>query len=103
MNNIINNISNNIQSIISIVGKATPDNTDPTPGYLYVDLQNETFKSIEKCQDILEQLLIRLKKDSPHIKLKTLKIIKHLIVKGNIIFKQEISTKSELLHQCTCR
>ncbi|EGC32295.1 hypothetical protein DICPUDRAFT_89281 [Dictyostelium purpureum] len=101
MNNIIVNISNNVNSILSIVGKATLDSSEPTSGYLLLELQNETFKSIEKCEDILKKLLERLKKESSHVKLKSLKCIKHLMLKGNPVFKQELLLNSNEIYKCT--
>ncbi|GAM20482.1 hypothetical protein SAMD00019534_036570 [Acytostelium subglobosum LB1] len=85
----------------SLVGRATSDNDQPTPGYMFVDLQNESNQSVEKCQQILSQLLNRLKKDSPVVKLKCLKCMKHLVLKGSAVFKQDLSTCSDHLQQCT--
>eukprot|EP01133_Synstelium_polycarpum_P015630 gene15630-18570_t len=96
--NIIGNIGAALQTLVA---RATTSNDQPTPGYLYVDLQNESNASIERCQQILSQLLSRLKKDSPIVKLKALKCIKHLLLKGNPTFRQDLATFTEPLHQCS--
>ncbi|EFA77586.1 hypothetical protein PPL_12190 [Heterostelium album PN500] len=97
----INNILNTLVPSHSLVGKATIDNNQPTPGYLFVDLQNETLISNEKSQQVLSQLLNRLKKDSPTVKLKSLKCMKHLLLKGSVTFRQDLITCSDYINQCT--
>ena len=84
----------------SLVDKATLDNEEPTPGYLYHELTKFSFKSVNSCMKLEDNLLRKLKKPSSFVKLKTLRVIKHLLVKGNPSFRKDMQRRSEPIADC---
>ncbi|XP_077980197.1 AP-4 complex accessory subunit tepsin-like [Glandiceps talaboti] len=71
---------------LPILLKATSDDNNPTPGYMYQEITNISFESNGYCQCLLDYLVDRLEKKSFHVKLKVLRIIKHVVVNGNQMF-----------------
>eukprot|EP01097_Dermamoeba_algensis_P007148 TRINITY_DN4490_c0_g5_i1.p1 TRINITY_DN4490_c0_g5~~TRINITY_DN4490_c0_g5_i1.p1 ORF type:complete len:687 (-),score=192.35 TRINITY_DN4490_c0_g5_i1:80-2140(-) len=80
---------------IALVEKATSDDETPTPGYVYGELIQTINKSPSSRDNILEQLLSRLSKNSAAVKLKTLRVLKHLLMKADLNFKRNLQRKSE--------
>ena len=63
----------------SLVSKATADSAEPTPGYMFNEIARITHASVDACLQLENFLLKRLKKDSVHVKLKVLRVIKHCV------------------------
>ncbi|XP_048758174.1 AP-4 complex accessory subunit Tepsin-like [Ostrea edulis] len=74
-------------SKVSTVLKATSDDEGTVPGHLYVEVSNITLESDGYCESMLEFLVDRLNKKSCHVKLKVMKLMKHILTHGNPRFK----------------
>lgn len=74
-------------SKISIILKASSDDDNPIPGYLYQEVSNITLESDGYCESTLEYLVDRLEKNSHHVKLKVLKLMKYIVEHGNPNFR----------------
>ncbi|XP_033748801.1 AP-4 complex accessory subunit Tepsin-like isoform X2 [Pecten maximus] len=72
---------------ISIILKATSDDDKPIPGYLYQEISKITHESDGYCESTLEYLVDRLEKNSCHIKLKVIKVMKYLLENGHRNFR----------------
>ena len=75
----------------SLVSKATADSAEPTPGYMFNEIARITHASVDACLQLENFLLKRLKKDSVHVKLKVLRVIKHCCQHGHATFRRESS------------
>ena len=67
----------------SLVSKATADSAEPTPGYMLNEIARITHASVDACLQLENFLLKRVKKDSVHVKLKVLRVIKHCCQHGH--------------------
>ena len=74
----------------SLVSKATADSAEPTPGYMFNEIARITHASVDACLQLEKFLLKRLKKDSVHVKLKVLRVIKHCCQHGHATFRREM-------------
>lgn len=74
-------------SKISTVLKATSDDESAIPGYLYMEVCNITLESDGYSDSMLEYLVDRLNKKSCHVKIKVMKLMKHILMHGNPQFK----------------
>lgn len=72
---------------ISTILKATSDDDKPIPGYLYQEICKITYESDGYCESTLEFLVDRLAKDSCHIKLKVMKVMKYILENGHRNFR----------------
>ncbi|XP_078611654.1 AP-4 complex accessory subunit tepsin-like isoform X1 [Branchiostoma floridae x Branchiostoma japonicum] len=81
--------------------KATSDDESPTPGYLYQEINAMLHESSSQCQQVLDYLVDRLKKDSFHVKIKVLRVMKHLIENGPPEFQQGLRRRSEGIKAAT--
>ena len=59
-----------------LLAKATSSDENPTPGYLYGEICKMTLHSYEVCNKTMDYCMTRLKKKNPHVKYKTLQVIK---------------------------
>jgi len=84
----------------SALNKATSADDTPTPGYLYTEIAQSTFADLNACQQLADYLIKKLEKDNPHVKLKCLKIIKHVCEQGKPEFKRAIQRKAEVVKAC---
>lgn len=84
----------------SILNKATSADDIPTPGYLYQEIAKATFVDVTSSQQLADYLLKKLEKDNPHVKLKVLKIIKHVSEQGKPEFRRAIQKKADLVKAC---
>ncbi|CAH1273257.1 TEPSIN [Branchiostoma lanceolatum] len=81
--------------------KATSDDESPTPGYLYQEINAMLHESSSQCQQVLDYLVDRLNKDSFHVKLKVLRVMKHLIENGPSEFQQGLRRRAEGIKAAT--
>jgi hypothetical protein len=84
----------------SLVSKATADSADPTPGYMYNEIARITHASVDACVQLEAFLLKRLKKDSVHVKLKALRVIKHCCQHGHATFRREMQRHTPDIKEC---
>ncbi|XP_065659119.1 uncharacterized protein LOC101234304 isoform X4 [Hydra vulgaris] len=70
-------------SKVPLLMKATSDSSQPTPGYLFEDIQKISYESIDYCIYMADFLIDRLKKKSLHVKLKALQVIRYVVDRGH--------------------
>ncbi|XP_067100756.1 AP-4 complex accessory subunit Tepsin [Osmerus mordax] len=79
--------------------KATADDENPCPGYLFQEIGKISQESPGCGQCLLEYLLERLQVDSCHVKLKVLKLFVHLCGHGSQPFLTELRRNSTFIQQ----
>eukprot|EP01125_Pyxidicula_operculata_P017632 TRINITY_DN61_c2_g1_i1.p1 TRINITY_DN61_c2_g1~~TRINITY_DN61_c2_g1_i1.p1 ORF type:complete len:708 (-),score=217.01 TRINITY_DN61_c2_g1_i1:364-2487(-) len=83
-----------------LVDKATVDNEQPTPGYLYSEINKLTFNGGSTNERLLGHLLVKLKIDSAAVKIKVLLIIKYLLEHGHPHFQKLMQQKVDDIRAC---
>eukprot|EP00439_Symbiodinium_sp_Y106_P077295 s983_g16.t1 len=63
-------------------------------------IAQSTFADLNACQQLADYLLKKLEKDNPHVKLKCLKIIKHVCEQGKPEFKRAVQRKADVVKAC---
>lgn len=81
--------------------KATADDENPCPGYLFQEIGKISHESTGCGQCLLEYLLERLQVESCHVKLKVLKIFVHLCGHGSNHFLTELRRNSTFIQQAS--
>ncbi|XP_072229579.1 AP-4 complex accessory subunit Tepsin isoform X2 [Leuresthes tenuis] len=81
--------------------KATADDENPCPGYLFQEIGKISHESLGCGQCLLEYLLERLQVESCHVKLKVLKIFVHLCGHGSNNFLTELRRNSTFIQQAS--
>ncbi|KAM6964283.1 AP-4 complex accessory subunit tepsin [Tautogolabrus adspersus] len=81
--------------------KATADDENPCPGYLFQEIGKISHESSGSGQCLLEYLLERLQAESCHVKLKVLKIFVHLCGHGSNHFLTELRRNSTFIQQAS--
>lgn len=81
--------------------KATADDENPCPGYLFQEIGKISHESSGCAQCLLEYLLERLQVESCHVKLKVLKIFVHLCGHGSNHFLTELRRNSTFIQQAS--
>ncbi|XP_072312831.1 AP-4 complex accessory subunit tepsin [Eucyclogobius newberryi] len=81
--------------------KATADDENPCPGYLFQEIGKISHESLGYGQCLLEYLLERLQVKSCHVKLKVLKIFVHLCDHGSNHFLTELRRNSTFIQQAS--
>uniref|UniRef100_A0A3Q3Q7Q4 Uncharacterized protein n=1 Tax=Monopterus albus TaxID=43700 RepID=A0A3Q3Q7Q4_MONAL len=81
--------------------KATADDENPCPGYLFQEIGKISHESSGCGQCLLEYLLERLQVESCHVKLKVLKIFVHLCGHGSNDFLTELRRNSTFIQQAS--
>ncbi|XP_008293132.1 AP-4 complex accessory subunit tepsin isoform X2 [Stegastes partitus] len=81
--------------------KATADDENPCPGYLFQEIGKISHESSGCGQCLLEYLLERLQVESCHVKLKVLKIFVHLCGHGSNYFLTELRRNSTFIQQAS--
>lgn len=81
--------------------KATADDENPCPGYLFQEIGKISHESSSCGQCLLEYLLERLQVESCHVKLKVLKIFVHLCSHGSNQFLTELRRNSTFIQQAS--
>jgi ENTH domain len=83
-----------------LVDAATSDDEKPTAGFQFNELSKLTYRSVNACQRLQDNLLRRVKKKSPVVKFKVLRIIKYLLEKGHTSFRRDLQRRTELIGEC---
>jgi len=96
--NLINAVVDKLKERQMVI-KATSDDAEPTPGYLFNELSKLTYNpdSLRNVEDYLDG---RLEKKSSNVRLKALKIIKYLCDRGNPNFRRDFQRRTNNLRQC---
>ncbi|XP_041073082.1 AP-4 complex accessory subunit Tepsin isoform X3 [Carcharodon carcharias] len=81
--------------------KATSDDEVPCPGYLFEEIAKISHESVGLCQCLLEYLLERLQSHSCYVKLKVLKILRHVCNHGSPQFILELRRNATLIQEVT--
>ncbi|KAM9716065.1 AP-4 complex accessory subunit Tepsin isoform 1-T1 [Menidia menidia] len=81
--------------------KATADDENPCPGYLFQEIGKISHESLSCGQCLLEYLVERLQVESCHVKLKVLKIFVHLCGHGSNHFLTELRRNSTFIQQAS--
>ncbi|XP_061565225.1 AP-4 complex accessory subunit Tepsin isoform X2 [Cololabis saira] len=81
--------------------KATADDENPCPGYLFQEIGKISHESLGCGQCLLEYLLERLQVESCHVKLKVLKIFVHLCGHGSNHFLTELRRNSTFIQHAS--
>ena len=84
----------------SLCTKATSPDEVPTPGYMYNEVARITHASADAATALKDFLLKRLKKDNPHVKAKTLRLIKHCCMQGHGTFKRDMQRHTTEVKEC---
>ncbi|XP_047143340.1 uncharacterized protein LOC101234304 isoform X1 [Hydra vulgaris] len=86
-------------SKVPLLMKATSDSSQPTPGYLFEDIQKISYESIDYCIYMADFLIDRLKKKSLHVKLKALQVIRYVVDRGHREFTIYIRKNSNSIRE----
>uniref|UniRef100_A0AAQ5YI79 ENTH domain-containing protein n=1 Tax=Amphiprion ocellaris TaxID=80972 RepID=A0AAQ5YI79_AMPOC len=89
------------QDLVPTLMKATADDENPCPGYLFQEIGKISHESSGCGQCLLEYLLERLQVESCHVKLKVLKIFVHLCGHGSNYFLTELRRNSTFIQQAS--
>ena len=84
----------------SLVTKATSPDEIPTPGYMFNEIARITQSSADACKQLIDFLIKRLKKDSVHVKLKVLRVIKHCCAQGHATFRRDMQRHTTEIKEC---
>jgi len=84
----------------SLIKKATKDDDEPVPGYLFHEVKQATEASQEASKRIQDYILDRLDHKSPLVKWKALRVIKHTSDKGSVDFKHAMQRNQDKFREC---
>ncbi|CEM04567.1 unnamed protein product [Vitrella brassicaformis CCMP3155] len=84
----------------ALLNRATSQDDVPTPGYMFNEIAQMTFLHPEASEQLHEYLLKKLQRDNPYVKLKVLRIIKHVAEKGKPDFRRAVQRKAEVIKAC---
>lgn len=86
-----------------MLNKATSSSEEPTPGYLFNEISHMAFSSKESLVLVGDYLIKKLKRTDLNVKLKTLKILKHLCDEQRQDFRNYLKKKIDVIKECqTC-
>lgn len=82
--------------------QATSDNSTPTPGYLFGEINAVTFiNNGVHCKQLVDYLLYRSRCDSPIVKIKVLKLLMHLAKNGHQRITEILKLNEQSLRELT--
>ncbi len=84
----------------ALIKKLTTDDTSVLSAYAMKELSDYTLRSQAECDSIREQLLSRLEKPSPDVKLKVLRTIKYVAQNGRPDFRITLQRNLGSIKQC---
>lgn len=88
-------------SKLSLLTRATSDESDPTPGYMFPEINKISFESGACCEDLVGWLVDRLSDKSCHVKLKVLRVMKYCVTCGHPQFRHSLRKKSQIIAETT--
>jgi hypothetical protein len=83
----------------SLCAKATADSEQPTPGYMFNEIGRITHASVDACRQLEDYLMKRLTHASVHVKLKSLRVIKHCCQHGHLTFRRDMQGKTATIKE----
>lgn len=84
----------------SLLSKLTSDGPEQPPGYLYNELVEYIRKDLSKLNEIEDYLIKKITRREPYIKVKCLKLLKHLCIKFPEDFIRPKITQSQQILEC---
>eukprot|EP00449_Zooxanthella_nutricula_P021120 CAMPEP_0198537776 /NCGR_PEP_ID=MMETSP1462-20131121/45087_1 /TAXON_ID=1333877 /ORGANISM="Brandtodinium nutriculum, Strain RCC3387" /LENGTH=87 /DNA_ID=CAMNT_0044267779 /DNA_START=46 /DNA_END=306 /DNA_ORIENTATION=+ len=84
----------------SALNKATSADDIPTPGYIFTEIAKATYGAPDASNQLADYLLKKLERDNPHVKLKVLRIIKHVCEQGKPDFRRAVQKKADAIKAC---
>jgi hypothetical protein len=88
-------------SMDGLLKKATTDDENPTPGYVFTELAKFTHNDPGTCEKMVDWLVNRLKRNEPAVKWKTLLVMKHVAKGGRLEFRRALQRHNEAVKACT--
>ncbi len=82
------------------MNKATSNDDNPTPGYVYPELIKLTHADVANCDKMSDWLYRRLQQSSPSVKWKVLLVMKLVSKGGRMEFKRALQRQNEAVKQC---
>tara|TARA_B100000795_G_scaffold222782_1_gene177786 strand:+ start:48 stop:2645 length:2598 start_codon:yes stop_codon:yes gene_type:complete len=82
------------------LNKATAENPNPPPGYIYSEIAKWTHNNPSVNQQLEKYLMAKLKKNNPFVKWKVCLIIKHTCGKANVGFKRCMQRHTDKIKAC---
>ena len=79
----------------SLLKKATTNDDNPTPGYVYTELAKLTHADVTTCDKMADWLFDKLKKNDSAIKWKTLLVMKHVAKGGRMDFRRSLQKRND--------
>ncbi|KAJ6229733.1 hypothetical protein M0813_07516 [Anaeramoeba flamelloides] len=83
-----------------LVKKACADNEEPINGYVLNEISQTTLKGVKHAETAADQLLRRIKKKEPNVKLKALHTTNFVCKNGSPYFKTRIRNNVETIKDC---
>jgi len=83
-----------------MLNKATSADDVPTPGYMFADIAKSTFADLNACQQLADYLIKKLERDNPQVKVKVLRIIRHVCDSGKPDFRRAVQKKADVVKAC---
>ncbi|KAK7870622.1 hypothetical protein R5R35_009121 [Gryllus longicercus] len=86
---------------LPMLTRATADNQEPVPGYLFQEIEKITLQPEPSCQLLVDYLTQRLDRPSAAVKMKVLKIMKHLVNNAPRHFRYHLRKKDGSIKMAT--
>jgi hypothetical protein len=83
-----------------LLNKATTNDENPTPGYVYPELIKLTHADVANCERMAEWLFRRLQRTEPSVKFKVLQVMKLVSKGGRMEFKRALQRQNEAVKAC---
>lgn len=83
-----------------LLNKATSSNDEPTPGYIYNEIYQMTFCSNDSLTQVVDFLIKKLRRNDLNVKLKTLKLLKHLCDNRRIDIRNYLKKQIDVIKVC---
>jgi hypothetical protein len=83
-----------------LLADATSTDDGPVSGYMLKEISRATISSYPACNQLIDYLGTRIKKNNRNIKYKCCVIIKHVCREGRVEFKREVSRILESIKEC---
>lgn len=81
--------------------RATSADNEPTPAYLYDEINSLTWQSSCFCSDLLDYFCARMEENNCMVKKKSLLLMKYLVENGHDEFKQNLRKNSTVIREAS--
>lgn len=82
-----------------MLNKATSADDVPTPGYMFTEIAKSTG-DVNACQQLADYLIKKLERDNPQVKVKVLRIIRHVCDTGKPEFRRAVQKRADVVKSC---